>query len=56
LQYAGAPQPFSMPEQPNASVDVLKQALFLDKGVTFVNASFWTGPAAKTFLEPRALE
>jgi peptidoglycan/LPS O-acetylase OafA/YrhL len=44
LRYAGAPQPFSMPEQPSAGVDLLKQALFLDKGVTFVNASFWTLP------------
>jgi peptidoglycan/LPS O-acetylase OafA/YrhL len=24
LRYAGAPQPFSMPEQPNAGFDVLK--------------------------------
>jgi peptidoglycan/LPS O-acetylase OafA/YrhL len=33
-----------MAEQPNAGGDVVKQALFLDKNVAFVNASFWTLP------------
>jgi peptidoglycan/LPS O-acetylase OafA/YrhL len=42
LRHAGASLPFSMGET-HAS-DIVKQVLFIDKGVGFVNASFWTLP------------
>ena len=42
MRMAGASLPPSL-ETPNAS-EIVRQALFLDKNVAFVNASFWTLP------------